>query len=704
VYWFLSAFANGTSPLTEGSFTTDGSRDWTVKVLANYTSATGISARQTLYYGFYAKHNDVEYTSALGSFKAITTANVFDKLSYATVSCSNFGFGQFNVYDMLSKTELDFYVHAGDNIYEYKDNYYPAYSAKLRKEVLDPPNEIVTLDDYRRRHRQYRNDKSMQNLAARVPMIAMQDDHDVTNDSWLTGAENHQPFGTYEGSDPVVAKSKQGAGFDLTPYPEGSFYDRVNVAMKAWFEYMPIEDPSASEIAAMSSATKDQTVGVPGSPVPELTATTRAMLKKLSRKFDFGGLITISVADARIAYRTSASAPLNKNSTSSESVSSPIAPTDLSTPCGQAMAGVIFQNGLTNPAVGSSGWTTLQIAGVRAACLSMQTSETYYGNKTQHIMGSYDIANLKSDFAASKAAGIPFQIYVSQSPVQHLAWPDWELGAGGMTDAAAAFATTGAFICSCQNVEFCFACLQAKAGVAYNVDSWDGFSYERLQLVDALAAGNTPIINAGDSHNGWIGTIDSDVFGTGSPVAVEFATASVTADNWGNIIADLLGVAPKRGYKFGASEYATTSWLRDGFLYSNAGLRGVTFMHGATIGHVNKTHYVSEHVSVDTINGFNYTALCEYSMIVAAGTKGLITSNPNSKCETKISNTVIGYFENTTFTAKNGKSETASSKPSASGLSTTVFVKPSTSASPAMRGIISPFLIVLVSCVFTIGF
>ena len=41
--------------------------------------------------------------------------------NYAVVSCTNWGFGYFNVYNMLSKADnLDFWSHVGDNIYEYK--------------------------------------------------------------------------------------------------------------------------------------------------------------------------------------------------------------------------------------------------------------------------------------------------------------------------------------------------------------------------------------------------------------------------------------------------------------------------------------------------------------------------------------------------------------------------------------------------------
>ena len=159
-------------------FPTDGSRDWTVKVDVNYNSA-GVTAGQTMYYQFSAMYNGSIYTSPLGSFRAINAANTMSQLNYAVVSCSNYHFGLYNVYDMMAKIDnLDFWSHVGDNIYEYAEGVFPSDSAKLRTTVADPPNEIVSLDDYRRRHRETRSDRSYQLLSSRVPLITISDDHD----------------------------------------------------------------------------------------------------------------------------------------------------------------------------------------------------------------------------------------------------------------------------------------------------------------------------------------------------------------------------------------------------------------------------------------------------------------------------------------------------------------------------------------------
>ncbi len=79
----------------------------------------------------------------------------------------------------------------------------------------DPAHEIVSLEDYRRRHAQYKTDVDLQDLHAKYPFIVTWDDHEVTNDQWKHGAENHQPS-------------------------EGSYPARRAKAHRAYDEWMPV--------------------------------------------------------------------------------------------------------------------------------------------------------------------------------------------------------------------------------------------------------------------------------------------------------------------------------------------------------------------------------------------------------------------------------------------------------------------------------
>ena len=55
----------------------------------------------------------------------------------------------------------------------------------------EPAHEMVSLADYRQRHAQYKRDPDLQDAHAKFPWIVTWDDHEVTNDQWRNGAENH---------------------------------------------------------------------------------------------------------------------------------------------------------------------------------------------------------------------------------------------------------------------------------------------------------------------------------------------------------------------------------------------------------------------------------------------------------------------------------------------------------------------------------
>ena len=57
----------------------------------------------------------------------------------------------------------------------------------------EPEHEIVSLADYRTRYAQYHGDAGTLALHAAHPMICMYDDHEIANDTWREGAENHNP-------------------------------------------------------------------------------------------------------------------------------------------------------------------------------------------------------------------------------------------------------------------------------------------------------------------------------------------------------------------------------------------------------------------------------------------------------------------------------------------------------------------------------
>lgn len=132
-------------------------------------------------------------------------------------SCSNMPFGWFNAYGhAAARDDLDLMVHVGDYLYEYGPGRYPA-KALAGRDFL-PANEMVALADYRLRYASYRADPDLRRLHQRFPMIAQWDDHEITNDSWKDGAENHQPD------------------------TEGDWGQRKATAERVYREWMPVSD------------------------------------------------------------------------------------------------------------------------------------------------------------------------------------------------------------------------------------------------------------------------------------------------------------------------------------------------------------------------------------------------------------------------------------------------------------------------------
>ncbi|MBQ1764773.1 MAG: alkaline phosphatase D family protein, partial [Aquincola sp.] len=142
-----------------------------------------------------------------------------DRLRMAVVSCSNHAYGYFNAYRHIAeRADLDLVMHLGDYLYEYGTNQYGTARA------TEPAHEIVTLADYRMRHAQYKRDADLQAMHRQHPMIAIWDDHEITNDSWKDGAQNH------------------------TEGAEGVWADRVAQALKAYYEWMPTRVPDSANL------------------------------------------------------------------------------------------------------------------------------------------------------------------------------------------------------------------------------------------------------------------------------------------------------------------------------------------------------------------------------------------------------------------------------------------------------------------------
>jgi len=231
---------------SKGEINTSSDNDFTVKV-----DAGGLNPGTKYYYRFQVNNT----FSPIGITK--TSSADAENIRFAVVSCSNYEAGYFNAYRSIAETEnLDAIIHLGDYIYEYARN---RYGNNLPERQNVPEHEIITLDDYRIRYALYRLDTDLQEMHRKHPVIAIWDDHELANNTWKDGAENHQES-------------------------EGNFDARKKSAQRAYFEWLPIREQENF---------------------------------KIYRKFEYGSLAELFMIDGRTERDLQASTPneMNQNPT-----------------------------------------------------------------------------------------------------------------------------------------------------------------------------------------------------------------------------------------------------------------------------------------------------------------------------------------------------------------------------------------------------
>ena len=208
VRWRIAADERLSQIVSQGTARTSSDRDFTVKV-----DAAGLQPGRSYYYVFETGGD----RSAVGRTRTLPSRAV-DRIRLASLCCSNYPAGFFNVYRCVAnRDDVDAVVHVGDYIYEFENGIYGDGSGLLR--IPEPRREAVTLSDYRVRYATYRSDSDLQEAHRRHPFIAVWDDHELTNDAWLGGAVNHNP-----------------------DKGEGDWATRRAAAYKAYLEWMPIRE------------------------------------------------------------------------------------------------------------------------------------------------------------------------------------------------------------------------------------------------------------------------------------------------------------------------------------------------------------------------------------------------------------------------------------------------------------------------------
>lgn len=412
------AVAPDAKPLRSGRVVARAAADHTAKV-----EIDGLKPGSDYHYWFQA--GDVR--SPTGRFRTLPVGATPDVV-LAVASCQLYPGGLFNAYaDMAALPRLDAVVHLGDYIYEYGEDGYGGDIGERLNRRPDPAHEIVTLADYRRRHAQVKADADMQAAHARAAFICVWDDHEVANDGWIGGAENHDPA------------------------TEGDWKTRKAAAMQAYFEWMPIREPRRG-----------------------------AGREAINRAFDFGDLATLAMVETRLLARSEQVAPKGETPSPDQ---------------------------------------------YRAASAERARPD-------REMLGAAQQRWLEGVLTRSVQSGKPWQVLGNQVVMARVAGPDLEKAWGKAKYDAALAAMPAVY-----RTRLAAAAASYRAGIPFNLDSWDGYPPARERLYAAFRrAGAHPIVLSGDSHAAWANDLYDDA---GKLVASEFGATAITSPSYGSLLPGL---------------------------------------------------------------------------------------------------------------------------------------------------------------------
>lgn len=213
VAWELAADPDFSQVLRSGLALTGPDCDYTLKV-----DVRELQPATDYYYRFRGANN----SSPVGRTRTLA-AGPLEQARLVVFSCANYPAGYFHAYREASQLkDVDAFVHLGDYIYEYgAGGYGTGRATELGREFAsDNTGELVSITDYRRRYALYRSDPDLQAVHAAAPMLAIWDDHEIANNAWREGAQNHHPH-------------------------QGSYQQRRQAAEQAFMEWLPVRPIAA---------------------------------------------------------------------------------------------------------------------------------------------------------------------------------------------------------------------------------------------------------------------------------------------------------------------------------------------------------------------------------------------------------------------------------------------------------------------------
>jgi alkaline phosphatase D len=458
--------------VSTGTASTNFERDYTVKI-----DAAGLSPNSSYFYRFLT---DDQLASPIGMTRTLPVGDI-DQIRLGITSCSNYPQGYFNVYRHMAQTDIDLVLHLGDYIYEYAEGVYSNEVAtdKLGRKV-EPSNEILSLEDYRMRYGLYRSDEDLQLVHARHPFVCVWDDHELANDSWKEGAENHSA-------------------------DEGDFQARMRSARQAYHEWMPIRTSALGDQGAIFRSFKL------GNLADLIMLDTR--LHGRDQPLDYAKDLPMHSA----LFQLSAS---GEGSLISEEASAQVIK---SLPAEQLVR-------ITMPFDFTSGTPTPVNDYATIKDLSAETLPQgwYYLPDSQNfkqqalvesdrtILGADQEQWLNSELQASTERGATWQVIGQQVLMGKLKLPV-------LTNEQLKIDQAEPYIRDILEMMQ----VLAPDQLPFNLDAWDGYAACRDRVFSSFAEhGTNPVVLGGDTHNAWAFNLaDSN----GQAVAVEIGTPAVNS-------------------------------------------------------------------------------------------------------------------------------------------------------------------------------
>ncbi len=465
VRWIVARNRELTDVVKTGIVVTNSARDYTVKV-----DVFDLRSGAPYFYGFRAGAAE----SAIGKTSTLPRGRT-ERLGLAAVSCASYAHGYFNAYDALAKRDdVDVVIHLGDYIYEYGLSGYGGEVAVQLGRIPAPEVELKSIADYRQRHAQYKSDAPLQAAHAAFPWIVAWDDHEIANDCWSGGAENHQR-------------------------EEGEWAVRKHAALQAYYEWMPIRDPAPGKA-----------------------------FEAINRSFQFGDLATLVMLETRLLARTqpldyARDLPIQMQRWDFSNLTTPVAlrPGEPDR-AGQRLLPAIYEE------VGEEmrpvlDWRRAQGLIGRAEDLptgfsvapDVERLREMLSGSEHALLGAAQEQWLTEELVNSSKDGVTWRVIGNQVLMAPVDAPDLS-----RTPAQLAAALEGLRPGVSQLLKL------TRFAFPLSVDGWDGYPGSRARAFGAVrAAGGNAIVLTGDSHIAWANELNDEQ----GRVGVELGTTSVTS-------------------------------------------------------------------------------------------------------------------------------------------------------------------------------